>query len=62
LLEVEPIGQRGGVVLRLPEVAETEIGNEAVAGAVSEAFDRWFDRRYSPVQVPPVAAYRFTAQ
>jgi len=37
MLEVEPTGQYG------------RNGNEAVAGAASEAFVRWLRRRYAPV-------------
>jgi len=42
------------VVVRPPEVRN---GNDAVAGAASEAFARWMHRRYVPVELPLAARY-----
>jgi len=36
-------------------------GSEAVAGAASETFAKWLHHRYSPVELPSAAAYRFAA-
>jgi len=43
MLKVEPTGQR-----RRTATVIGQTGNEAVAGAASEAFTRWLHYRYAP--------------
>jgi len=46
-LDVEPTSQRG------------RNGNEAVAGAASEAFARWLHHRYAPFELPSARGISF---
>ena len=43
MLEVEPTGQRSRMA-----TGSGRNGNEAVAGAASEAFAKWLHRQYAP--------------
>ena len=52
MLKVEPTNRRGRTDAR----RACQNGNEAVAGAVSEAFARWLDHRCAPVELPSTEA------
>jgi len=55
MLEVEPTAQSSHAATR-----SDQNGNEAVAGAASEAFAKWLHHRYDLIDLPLAEAYRFT--
>ena len=52
MLDVEPTSQRGRTV-----AGSGRNGNEAVAGAASQAFARRLHRRRAPVELPSAAGH-----
>jgi len=54
MLEVKPTGQRGRTA-----TGSGRNGNEAVAGAASEAFARWLHHRCATIELPSEGCVSF---